>query len=53
MNKGTIENGKLKGTDYPALQPHESAAAVLKVVDAAKKEDSGKFYSYDGTILPY
>jgi len=38
--------------DIVPLTPEESAAAVLKVVDAATREKSGgKFLSYDGSDL--
>jgi hypothetical protein len=53
MAKDNIENGKMKGTDIPAIKPQESATAILKLVDGAKKEDNGKFFSYDGSVMPW
>ncbi|KAI0628095.1 NAD-P-binding protein [Trametes polyzona] len=39
--------------EYGQLEPHESVAGVLKVIISATAEDSGKFYSYDGTTIPW
>ncbi len=35
------------------LTPTESAEAIKKVIDGAKMENSGKFMSYDGEVLPW
>ena len=40
------------GSEAP-LTPRESVTGQLKVVLGLKKEDSGKFLSYDGTELPW
>ena len=35
------------------LFPHESVEEVLKVVAGLLPSDSGKFYRYDGQVLPW
>jgi len=40
------------GPDAP-LTPEESVAGMRKVLDKLKPEDSGKFWSYDGTTIPW
>jgi len=35
------------------LSPEESVATQLKVIHGLKFEDSGKFYCYDGSIIPW
>jgi NAD(P)-dependent dehydrogenase (short-subunit alcohol dehydrogenase family) len=40
------------GPDAP-LTPEESVAGMRKVLDHLKPEDSGKFWSYDGTNIPW
>ncbi len=40
------------GSNAP-LKPPESIAALLKIIDGLKPEDTGKFFNYDGKILPW
>ena len=40
------------GAEAP-LTPRESVTGQLEVVRRLRKEDSGKFFSYDGTELPW
>ena len=40
------------GPDAP-LSPPESVAGMRKVLDGLKPEDTGKFWSHDGTIVPW
>lgn len=40
------------GPDAP-LTPQESVAGMRKVLDGLKPEDTGKFWSHDGTIVPW
>ena len=35
------------------LFPHESVEGVLKTVAGLLPSDSGKFYRYDGQVLPW
>jgi NAD(P)-dependent dehydrogenase (short-subunit alcohol dehydrogenase family) len=35
------------------LKPDESIAALLKLIDGLKPEDTGKFFNYDGKTLPW
>lgn len=35
------------------LKPEASITALLKIIDNLKPEDTGKFYNYDGTLLPW
>jgi len=37
----------------PPLTPDESVRAMMKIIDNVTLEDSGKFFSYDGSILPW
>ncbi|TPX35902.1 hypothetical protein SmJEL517_g01829 [Synchytrium microbalum] len=40
--------------DFPiAITTDVSATSLLKVVDGLTKADSGKFYNYDGTVVPW
>ncbi|KZT54366.1 NAD(P)-binding protein [Calocera cornea HHB12733] len=40
--------------NYPMITTEESATGVLKIVDAAKREEEGpKLMNYDGTTLPW
>lgn len=36
-----------------ALQPEESVAGLAQVIDGLTPEDSGKFYSFEGKIVPW
>jgi len=53
MSKGAIEaDPTLK--DWPTISPEVSATGVLKVIDAAKRDEAGpKLMSYDGSVLPW
>ena len=35
------------------LEPHESVSGVLKLAKGASPDSSGKFYRYDGEVLPW
>ena len=44
--------------DNPAIQsisltPHQSVEAVLKIIANLTTEDTGNFFKYDGTPMPY
>lgn len=41
------------GGDGAVLEPAESISGMLSVLHGAKKEDNGKFYSYDGSEVPW
>ncbi|KAH8816988.1 hypothetical protein F5884DRAFT_873840 [Xylogone sp. PMI_703] len=47
----STEMGNLAGVG--GMRVEDSANAILKVIDGLRLEDSGKFWSYDGTILPW
>jgi|UniRef100_K3XD37 RNA-binding protein with serine-rich domain 1 len=36
-----------------ALKPEDSVAGLTRVIDSIQSEDSGKFFNYDGTIVPW
>ena len=38
---------------FKLITPEESVAAQLKVIDGLSAGDNGKFFSYDGSILPF
>lgn len=40
------------GSSAP-LTPKESVRGIRRVLDALRQEDSGKFLSYDGTVIPW
>jgi hypothetical protein len=40
------------GTSAP-LEPEESVAGMRKVIDGLTLEQSGGFFSYDGTMVPW
>lgn len=49
---GVPEGGEIPG--IAVLTPDESAAALVKIFDAAKREShNGKFLSYDGSEIPW
>lgn len=35
------------------MQPEESVGHLLRLIDRLKPDDSGKFFNYDGTTLPW
>ena len=35
------------------LETHQSVEGVLKIVAGLKSSDSGKFFRYDGVVLPW
>jgi NAD(P)-dependent dehydrogenase (short-subunit alcohol dehydrogenase family) len=41
------------GGKNATLKPEESVAAMLKLLDALKPDDTGKFLNYDGSTLPW
>ena len=41
------------GGSNAMLFPHESVEGVLKLVASLQPADSGKFYRYDGVVLPW
>ena len=36
-----------------AITTEVSASSIVKVINHLNIEDSGKFYSYDGTVVPW
>jgi NAD(P)-dependent dehydrogenase (short-subunit alcohol dehydrogenase family) len=51
LNPGWVKTD-MGGPDAP-LTPEESVRGMRKVLDGLKPEDSGKFWSYDGTNVPW
>ena len=41
------------GGPNATLKPEESIAAMIKLLDGLKAEDSGKFFNYDGKPMPW
>ncbi|KAI0063897.1 NAD(P)-binding protein [Artomyces pyxidatus] len=41
------------GGPNAVLPPHESVAGLLKVITSATKEQSGKYFKYDGETVPW
>lgn len=41
------------GGPQATLEPEESIAAMIKLLDGLKAEDSGKFFNYDGKPMPW
>ncbi|KAI9061967.1 NAD-P-binding protein [Trametes sanguinea] len=39
--------------DNGQLEPEESVAGILKVITSVSKEDSGKFLSHEGKVIPW
>ncbi|MBX9457466.1 MAG: SDR family NAD(P)-dependent oxidoreductase [Rhizobium sp.] len=55
LHPGTVETG-LSSSYSPAhavLQPDESAASMLSVLDRLQPPDSGGFFAYDGTRIAW
>ncbi|KZT54365.1 NAD(P)-binding protein [Calocera cornea HHB12733] len=43
-----------EGMDFPMIQTDESATGILKVVDAAKRDEAGpKLMAWDGSVIPW
>lgn len=51
MSPGWVQTDM--GGPEAQLTPQQSIGAMRKVIDALKPEDSGKFWNYDGEILPW
>lgn len=51
LNPGWVRTDM--GGSYAPLEPKDSVAGQLKVVLGLKKEDAGKFLSYDGQELTW
>lgn len=51
LNPGWVKTDM--GGSYAPLEPKDSVAGQLKVVLGLKKEDAGRFLSYDGTELTW
>jgi NAD(P)-dependent dehydrogenase (short-subunit alcohol dehydrogenase family) len=51
MNPGWVKTD-MGGPNAP-LTPEESISGIRRVLDRLKPEDTGKFWSYDGTNMPW
>ena len=43
----------LKSTSLKTHSPEDTAANLMKVISGLSSNDSGKFYSWDGSVLPW
>ena len=41
------------GGSRAPLSPAESISGMIKVIDGLEAKDAGKFYNYDGDIVPW
>lgn len=41
------------GGEGAMLEPEESVSNIVRTVTGLKHEDSGKFFRYDGGIIPW
>lgn len=56
MGKYGVAKFESEGRDLSSLEPispEESASKLIRVFRGISNEDNGKFYSYDGTEVPY
>eukprot|EP00316_Scyphosphaera_apsteinii_P001864 CAMPEP_0119330572 /NCGR_PEP_ID=MMETSP1333-20130426/78525_1 /TAXON_ID=418940 /ORGANISM="Scyphosphaera apsteinii, Strain RCC1455" /LENGTH=292 /DNA_ID=CAMNT_0007339975 /DNA_START=30 /DNA_END=908 /DNA_ORIENTATION=+ len=59
LHPGTVETDlstpfmKLAAKKYKILKPNQSARKLLDIIDRAEMEDSGGFYAWDGTPVPF
>lgn len=51
LHPGWVQT-EMGGKSAPTT-PQESVAGMLKVIASVKPEDSGKFFNYDGEVLPW
>lgn len=55
-NESIEEFDKNEGFNFSrkiSIETNESAESIIKVIDTADRSYSGKFYSYDGSVIPY
>jgi NAD(P)-dependent dehydrogenase (short-subunit alcohol dehydrogenase family) len=54
FHPGAVRSAVLKDVNFPSLiEPEESVAAMIKIIDNLTMADSGKFLGYDGQPQPY
>jgi len=54
IDPGVVDTGFAKNVPIPMIQADESAAAVIRVIDAFEdRKQSGRFYTYTGKELPW
>ncbi|NRA45746.1 MAG: SDR family NAD(P)-dependent oxidoreductase [Oligoflexales bacterium] len=51
--KTQLSEQYLKNTKLKVHQPSDSAANILAVINGLEQSDSGKFYSWDGSTIPW
>jgi NAD(P)-dependent dehydrogenase (short-subunit alcohol dehydrogenase family) len=53
INPGVVDTGFAKNVPIPMIQADESAAGVIRVIDAYTRKNSATFISYTGSELPW
>ena len=53
IDPGVVKTDFAKNVPVPMIEPEDSAAAVIVVIDGYTRKDSGKFFSYTGKQLPW
>jgi NAD(P)-dependent dehydrogenase (short-subunit alcohol dehydrogenase family) len=53
IDPGIVKTDFAKNVPVPMIEPEESAAAVITVIDSYTVKDSGKFFTYTGKQMPW
>ena len=53
IDPGVVKTDFAKNVPVPMIEPEESAAAVMTVIENYTSRDSGKFFSYTGKQMPW
>jgi NAD(P)-dependent dehydrogenase (short-subunit alcohol dehydrogenase family) len=53
INPGIVDTGFAKGVPVPMIKADESARYVIERIDGYTKENSGAFFDYKGSELPW
>ena len=53
IDPGVVRTDFAKNVPVPMIEPGESAAAVITVIENYTVRDSGKFFTYTGKPMPW
>jgi len=53
LDPGLVDTDQSREAPVPKIQPEESVAGLIDVIDGYTLDTSGSFISHDGTVLPW